>query len=84
MSDKPFKREDINMDTICPVPWMHMALEPDGKIIPCCLTSQHASANFGNINETPFEDIWNTDRMRHMRLDMLNGKIPSYCKTCTD
>lgn len=84
MSDKPFKREDINMDTICPVPWMHMALEPDGKIIPCCLTSQHESANFGNINETPFEDIWNTQRMRHMRLDMLNGKIPSYCKTCTD
>jgi len=84
MSDKPFKREDINMDTICPVPWMHMALEPDGKIIPCCLTSQHESANFGNINETPFEDIWNSQRMRHMRLDMLNGKIPSYCKTCTD
>ena len=81
-----FTPKDIeeNKHSLCPVPWMHMALEPDGKIIPCCLTSQHESANLGNINESKFEDIWNSPRMKELRLDMLNGKIPDYCKTCTD
>ena len=81
-----YTKEDVEKakNSICPVPWMHMALEPDGKIIPCCLTSQHASANLGNINKDKFEDIWNSDRMKKLRNDMLNGKIPNYCKTCTD
>jgi len=81
-----YTKEDVEKakNSICPVPWMHMALEPDGKIIPCCLTSQHASANLGNINKDKFEDIWNSDRMKKLRTDMLNGKIPNYCKTCTD
>lgn len=81
-----YTKDDIEKakDSICPVPWMHMALEPDGKIIPCCLTSQHESANLGNIKKDKFEDIWNSDRMKKLRTDMLNGKIPNYCKTCTD
>jgi radical SAM protein with 4Fe4S-binding SPASM domain len=79
-----FTPQDINKKSICPIPWMHMALEPDGKVIPCCLTSQHESANLGNINETKFEDIWNSPRMKQTRLDMINGKIPEFCKTCTD
>lgn len=84
MSDKSLQKEDINTTTICPIPWMHMALEPDGKIIPCCLTSQHEDANLGNIKDTKFEDIWNSPRMKQTRLDMINGKIPKFCKTCTD
>lgn len=84
--ENAYTKDDIekNKDSICPVPWMHMALEPDGKIIPCCLTSQHESANLGNINTDKFEDIWNSDRMKKLRTDMLSGTIPNYCRTCTD
>ena len=81
-----YTKEDVKKAncSICPVPWMHMALEPDGKIIPCCLTSQHETANLGNIKTDKFEDIWNGDRMKKLRVDMLNGETPNYCKTCTD
>ena len=27
--------------TVCAVPWMHLAFEPSGQVVPCCLTSTH-------------------------------------------
>ena len=70
--------------TVCPVPWMHLAFEPSGKVIPCCLTSPHASANLGNLNKQSIESIWNSDRLKEIRLQMLNGERPNICRKCYD
>lgn len=70
--------------TVCPVPWMHLAFEPSGKVIPCCLTSPHASANLGNLNKQSIESIWNSDRLKEIRLQMLNGEKPNICRKCYD
>ena len=69
--------------TICAVPWMHLAFEPSGKVVPCCLTSHH---NYfaGDLNTQSIEQIWNSDNMKSLRKQMINGEEPKICSTCFD
>jgi radical SAM protein with 4Fe4S-binding SPASM domain len=57
--------------------------EPSGKVIPCCLTSTH---NYfaGDLNKQPIEKIWNSDKMKNLRLQMMRGEEPTICSKCFD
>lgn len=76
-------RVNINMkkDTICAVPWMHLNFEPNGKVVPCCLTSTH---NYfaGDLKTESIIQIWNSDNMKKLRKQMINGEEPKICDTC--
>ena len=67
--------------TICAIPWMHLNFEPNGKVVPCCLTSTH---NYfaGDLTTDSIEEIWNSDNMKSLRLQMINGEEPKICSTC--
>ena len=68
-------------DTLCAVPWMHLNLEPNGKVVPCCLTSHH---NYfaGDLSKQPIDDIWNSNNMKMLRKQMISGEKPKICDTC--
>jgi len=68
-------------DTICAIPWMHLNFEPNGKVVPCCLTSHH---NYfaGDLKTQTIEEIWNSDNMKSLRKQMINGERPKICDTC--
>ena len=70
-----------NKDTICAIPWMHLNFEPNGKVVPCCLTSHH---NYfaGDLKTQTIEEIWNSDNMKSLRKQMINGERPKICDTC--
>jgi radical SAM protein with 4Fe4S-binding SPASM domain len=70
-------------DTICAVPWMHLAFEPNGKVVPCCLTSTH---NYfaGDLTTQTIEEIWNSNNMKSLRKQMINGEEPKICNKCFD
>ena len=72
-----------SLNTLCAVPWMHLNFEPNGKVVPCCLTSTH---NYfaGDLNEQTIEAIWNSDNMKALRRDMINGIEPAICNKCFD
>lgn len=70
--------------TICPVPWMHLAFEPSGRVIPCCLTSPYDEATVGNLDTQSIEEIWNSDRLKTIRKEMIEGKEPKICSKCFD
>lgn len=72
------------MNTICPVPWMHLAFEPNGRVIPCCLTSTHGQATIGNINDQSIDRIWNGLALRSIRKQMIDGEEPAICNKCFD
>ena len=74
-------KEGSSKDVICTVPWMHLAFEPDGKIVPCCLTSHH-DYFAGDLNKDPIEKIWNSDNMKLLRKEMMEGREPKICSTC--
>ena len=68
-------------DTICAIPWMHLNFEPNGKVVPCCLTSHH---NYfaGDLKTQSIEEIWNSKNMKSLRKQMINGDRPKICDTC--
>ena len=73
----------MKKDTICAIPWMHLNFEPNGKVVPCCLTSAH---NYfaGDLNTQSIEEVWNSDNMKSLRKDMIDGVEPTICNKCFD
>lgn len=73
----------MKKETLCAVPWMHLNFEPNGKVVPCCLTSQYNYFS-GDLNTESIEQIWNSDNMKNLRLQMINGEEPEICNKCFD
>ena len=71
---------ELNNNTFCMLPWIHMHIWPTGSTYPCCL----AENNFviGNTNKSSFMELWNSDRMRELRRNMLDNKPTSGCSRC--
>jgi radical SAM protein with 4Fe4S-binding SPASM domain len=67
--------------TVCAIPWMHLNFEPNGKVVPCCLTSTF-DYFLGDLNNDSVNDIWNSEKMKSLRLAMLEGKQPEICVKC--
>lgn len=70
-------------DTICAIPWIHLNLEPNGKVVPCCLTSHHNYFS-GDLTKDSIEEIWNSENMKALRKEMMEGREPKICATCFD
>jgi radical SAM protein with 4Fe4S-binding SPASM domain len=69
--------------TFCSYPWIHQYVGPDGEVKPCCLFSPNEDG-IGNIKENSLKEIWNNDKTKQMRLDMLNGVEISGCTVCNN
>jgi radical SAM protein with 4Fe4S-binding SPASM domain len=68
-------------NTVCAVPWMHLNFEPAGNVIPCCLTSTF-NYNAGDLSTQTIEEIWNSNNMKLLRKQMINGEEPKICVKC--
>lgn len=79
----PITPVDSTSSTICAVPWMHLAFEPSGHVVPCCLTSTYSSFS-GDLNTMTLEEIWNSDNQKALRKEMIEGKEPKICSKCFD
>jgi radical SAM protein with 4Fe4S-binding SPASM domain len=66
--------------TFCIYPWIHLNANPDGKAYPCCMTEHNQT--LGNCKSSSLEEIWNNDKMKSLRLDMLNEKSVEGCRRC--
>jgi hypothetical protein len=73
----------MTKNTLCAVPWMHLNFEPNGKVVPCCLTSHH-DYFAGDLNTQSIEEIWNSKNMKDLRKQFLAGEEPKICATCFD
>ena len=63
--------------TFCIYPWIHMYVNPDGSVLPCCVGHHHS--HLGNVREKSVEEIWNDEPYKLMRKNMING---IQCKEC--
>lgn len=70
-----------NKDTICVIPWVHLNIIPRGKVYPCCMTTDF-TGYAGDLNTQTIEEIWNSDYMKNLRVQMLNGEEPKMCSRC--
>jgi radical SAM protein with 4Fe4S-binding SPASM domain len=72
----------IESDSFCILPWMHLHAFPDGRAYPCCFAFD--KLHVGNLNEQSMEEVFNGDKMKQMRLNMLNNKKSKECVKCYD
>jgi len=74
--------------TFCPYPWIHIMTQPTGTASWCCV----ARDNFKNDDGTMFDlnrghniaDTWNSNHMRKIRQQMLDGETVKGCEHCYD
>ena len=64
----------------CIYPWIHLHAAPGGSAYPCC----HATHTpvYGNTQQETLADIWNGDKMKQLRQDMLNDTPNGTCRKC--
>jgi MoaA/NifB/PqqE/SkfB family radical SAM enzyme len=67
-------------NTFCSSPWFHLRLGYNGDFQECRWYKTHTSGT--NIATTSMMEFYNSDRMKMLRKDMLNGNDPSGCSTC--
>jgi len=68
-------------ETFCIYPWIHMHTYPTGETWPCCHAEMSAGC-VGTTKEDSLNELANSERMRELRLNMLNNEKNSYCTRC--
>jgi organic radical activating enzyme len=66
---------------ICLVPWTHMHIWPNSTVHLCC-TSDSSMPLAKLADGVSMQDVWNTPRMKEIRLEMLQDKPVRECRRC--
>lgn len=63
----------------CHWPWTHPVITVEGFVTPCCFLADSREINFGNIFQTPFRTIWNSNGYINFRRDIRARSYPDPC-----
>ena len=70
----------------CAKPFDHIYVHPNGKFRLCCTTLQDVRSNDGytvlDASKHTIEQYWNSDRIKQIRTNMLNGIKTKDCQRC--
>ncbi len=72
-----FKRKERKNKFICPGAFSQVYIYPDGRVFLCPDCFMTKDAEIGNLNNSSFEQIYNSKRAREIRKSILNGEY--YC-----
>ena len=67
-------------DNFCMMPWVHMHAFPDGRVYPCCLADYWHP--MGDLRKHTMIEVWNQDKYRELRTNMLHEKPSPQCNKC--
>jgi MoaA/NifB/PqqE/SkfB family radical SAM enzyme len=76
---------NIPHDKFCVLPWVSLEASPIGTVRPCCLADDEICDNAGNkfeLSTANFVTIQNSNQMRKLRQQFLDGKSPQTCRKC--
>lgn len=78
-------------DTLCVLPWMHLATHPNGGASLCCRSNHTKAISWAKktdshslimLDTDTVTDIMNSDKFNEVRQAMLDGKRPIECEGC--
>jgi organic radical activating enzyme len=79
VSSKSLEVDDLyEENTLCPLPWMHLAVMNLGQCTPCCVSTQ----TVGFVDKNSLTDVFLNQDMDSLRRSMLAGKQPDGCSHC--
>jgi MoaA/NifB/PqqE/SkfB family radical SAM enzyme len=76
---------NIPHDKFCVLPWVSMEASPIGTVRPCCLADDELIDNDGNkfnLATADFKGIQNSNSMRQLRQEFIDGQQPQTCRKC--
>lgn len=68
-----------NNPAICAAPWVHLYVQPDGKLWPCCTAGK---LQYGDTNTDSILDVWQGPVAQKFRQDLLDGVKQECCEFC--
>ncbi len=81
IEDKSIYRGEIKPVRVCPYIFYHLTIHASGEISTCFVDWNHDNI-LGNIATDTLVDIWNGERLRALRINMLEGYRFGICETC--
>jgi MoaA/NifB/PqqE/SkfB family radical SAM enzyme len=72
-------------DKFCVLPWVSLEASPIGTVRPCCLADDELVDNTGNkfnLATADFKGIQNSNSMKELRQDFIEGRQPQTCRKC--
>jgi MoaA/NifB/PqqE/SkfB family radical SAM enzyme len=75
----------IPHNQFCVLPWISLEASPIGTVRPCCLADDEIVDNAGekfSLISANFKDIQNSNSMRDLRQQFLDGQKPQTCRKC--
>ena len=80
------RKSKENPWSLCRRPWTVMYFTANGRALPCCIApfSQHGYENYtlGDATQENLRDIWNGERYRKFRSELLSAAPPTACANC--
>ncbi len=73
--------EQTSDNTHCAYPFNSLNIWSNGDVSPCC-TFYGKALIFGNVKKDSLKDIWNGDKIKTLRQELLNGDLNPVCKIC--
>ena len=70
-------------DHRCYMPWLHLFIDPNGFVYPCCM-SRGSIAAYGNIYQQPLREILAGQARRDIQINMAGGRPMQVCRRCDD
>jgi len=74
------KQRLIESQRFCMLPWLHLHGWPTGEAYPCCLADDKLP--IGDLRRSTLAEIWNGDKLKAMRANMLADRQSPECKKC--
>ena len=72
-------KERMREQVFCLLPWTQLHIFCDGIFRPCCTWR---GTHLGNVRATSIAELWNSPRMKALRLDMMSGRPVAGCERC--
>jgi radical SAM protein with 4Fe4S-binding SPASM domain len=66
--------------TFCPMPFCHLNVKQEGKISACWRYPDR----IGDYTDNSLNEVWNGEKLRTLRKQLLNGERPEGCRSCWD
>lgn len=78
VSGKTMSNTFGHADTICPLPWMHLAINSQGIISPCCVNS----LKIGTVHDQDPKNVFEGAPLQELRHTLQHGTQHESCMSC--
>lgn len=75
---------NLKNKTFCILPFVHSHVNTDGEVYPCCVGwTPDKKTSLGKLSESSIEKLFNAEKLKQLRLDLLNGiRREDFCTAC--